>query len=597
MLDPLSKLAIRHGTDKFGYHDYTPNYHKLFNSLRDDPLKFLEIGVGGDQDADRGGQSLATWRDYFPQAEITGIDIQLKTLDLGPRVEILRGSQVDEEFLGKMAKERGPFDIILDDGSHRNEHVVESFELLWPGLKPGGIYVIENVQTSFIPRFGGSLTLDHPNSVGYFAEIFLRMGHAHDDPLVGDVGRIERFHNIVALKKIAAGAAESCAGSNLLDRLGEDRTIAAIGTTADPAVWGARAAQVVASPDAIGNANIVLLGVDAQDEDTLLAAFDKLALPGVLVIEGDIGPVHPLAETLMRIWTEVDHREIRVHFPDAPIAETSKWIFSLEKHPDGVMLHKALNDYPSNFAFDPNQPQAAAAIAAIEAELQDCDEENGLVQFAGMLTTLHGREAAAHLVERLTRIGGTSRGYYQLAGGLAQRERRFEEAADLFRSALAAFPADPQFTLGFGTVLLALNELDEAADAIFEAREAHPRSAVLMLLHARVKARQGDMAGAIATARESIDASASPNRKQPAQIALAELLATAGETDDARDVLTELIAGGGAATGRACRLLSRIEHGAGNDTAALEAIESALKHNPSHREYQKWRDSLVTRLG
>ena len=58
MSDPLTRLAVIYGTDKFGYHDYTPNYHCLFQHLRDKPIKMLEIGVGGYGDEDRGGQSL-----------------------------------------------------------------------------------------------------------------------------------------------------------------------------------------------------------------------------------------------------------------------------------------------------------------------------------------------------------------------------------------------------------------------------------------------------------------------------------------------------------------------------------------------------------
>ena len=100
--DPLSKLAAKYGTDKFGYHHYTPVYDRLLRSYRDKTIRVLEIGVGGYGDADRGGQSLAMWRDYFPKASIVGIDIQPKNFQLGPRVQILRGSQVDPEFLVRL---------------------------------------------------------------------------------------------------------------------------------------------------------------------------------------------------------------------------------------------------------------------------------------------------------------------------------------------------------------------------------------------------------------------------------------------------------------------------------------------------------------
>lgn len=99
MFDELTRLAIVHGADKFGYHDYTPNYFKLFQGRKEAPLKLLEIGVGGYGDDDLGGYSLRMWRDFFPNAEIVGIDIHAKNLDVGPRVTICQGSQVDEAFL------------------------------------------------------------------------------------------------------------------------------------------------------------------------------------------------------------------------------------------------------------------------------------------------------------------------------------------------------------------------------------------------------------------------------------------------------------------------------------------------------------------
>ncbi|MFV0302744.1 MAG: hypothetical protein ACK5IP_18065, partial [Paracoccus sp. (in: a-proteobacteria)] len=114
MIDPLSRLAILHGTDKFGYHDYTPHYHQVLGHLRDRPLRMLEIGVGGYGYEDRGGESLATWRDYLTQAQITGLDIQAKSMDFGPRVRIVQGSQVDADCLSALVAERGPFDVILD---------------------------------------------------------------------------------------------------------------------------------------------------------------------------------------------------------------------------------------------------------------------------------------------------------------------------------------------------------------------------------------------------------------------------------------------------------------------------------------------------
>jgi hypothetical protein len=155
-IDPLTRLAIRHGTDKWGPHFYTPIYHELFKALRDKPIRLLEIGVGGYAFRKVGGASLAMWADYFQWGHIVGLDVAEKQLNLGPRVTIVQGSQADPAFLAKVAAEQGPFDIIIDDGSHVPDHVTLGFDKLFPAVTDGGFYVIEDVQTAFWPQYGGS---------------------------------------------------------------------------------------------------------------------------------------------------------------------------------------------------------------------------------------------------------------------------------------------------------------------------------------------------------------------------------------------------------------------------------------------------------
>ena len=77
-IDPLTRLAIKYGTDKWGLHFYTPLYHDLFCKVRDQPIRLLEIGVGGYEFKTVGGASLAMWADYLSNGQITGIDIAEK---------------------------------------------------------------------------------------------------------------------------------------------------------------------------------------------------------------------------------------------------------------------------------------------------------------------------------------------------------------------------------------------------------------------------------------------------------------------------------------------------------------------------------------
>jgi hypothetical protein len=161
----LSKLAILFRTDKEGPHHYTKRYQHHFESLRRRKVRLLEIGVGGYENPRNGGQSLRMWKAYFRKGRIFGIDIYDKTYHDEYRIKTFQGSQVDEAFLRRVAAEIGPIDIVIDDGSHYNAHVITTFMILFPLLSAEGIYVIEDLQTSYWEdaHWGGSsdLTASH----------------------------------------------------------------------------------------------------------------------------------------------------------------------------------------------------------------------------------------------------------------------------------------------------------------------------------------------------------------------------------------------------------------------------------------------------
>jgi hypothetical protein len=98
------------------------------------------------------------WAEYFPLAQITGLDFYEKNLDVPPRVRIVRGSQDDPVLLAALNENHGPFDLIIDDGSHRPEHMIMSFSQLYPRMPPDGIYLIEDTQTCFMDHMGGTPT-------------------------------------------------------------------------------------------------------------------------------------------------------------------------------------------------------------------------------------------------------------------------------------------------------------------------------------------------------------------------------------------------------------------------------------------------------
>ena len=166
----LEKLRLHHATDKYS-HGYLRHYSTHFRSCRRRAKTVIEIGIGGYGDAAKGGNSLRLWRDYFPNAHIHGIDIEDKKSHDGARITTHQGSQADPEFLRSVIDKTGAPDIVIDDGSHVNEHILASFEALFPLLKEGGLYVIEDMQTAYLPRYGGDFTnLNNPQISTVFAK-------------------------------------------------------------------------------------------------------------------------------------------------------------------------------------------------------------------------------------------------------------------------------------------------------------------------------------------------------------------------------------------------------------------------------------------
>jgi len=171
-MDTLSQLADKYKTDKgLWHHSYTPIYHSYFEKLRNDNLTLLEIGIGGYEYPDKGGESLRMWADYFPNAKIVGIDIHEKTIPLPDNVMIAKGSQIDMLFLSDIIQSIGNPDIIIDDGSHINEHIIQSFRWLFPNLKSGGVYVVEDTETSYWEDYGDGIPPNLPTTMNYFKKL------------------------------------------------------------------------------------------------------------------------------------------------------------------------------------------------------------------------------------------------------------------------------------------------------------------------------------------------------------------------------------------------------------------------------------------
>ncbi|OFX17423.1 MAG: hypothetical protein A2033_07790 [Bacteroidetes bacterium GWA2_31_9] len=206
----LSKLAQIYNSDKYGRHLYTPIYERVFHSLRHKKLNILEIGVGGYDRPTEGGASLKMWKRYFPKSNIYAIDIFDKSKLQENRIKIFQGSQDDIVFLEKVVQQTGVLDIIIDDGSHINKHVISSFNFLFPKLKNGGIYVIEDLETAYRDDMGGdSNDLNNSStSMNFFKTIVDAVNyHEFNNNLyehiefVDKIESIHFYHNLIFIFK------------------------------------------------------------------------------------------------------------------------------------------------------------------------------------------------------------------------------------------------------------------------------------------------------------------------------------------------------------------------------------------------------------
>ena len=216
----LPRLARLHETDKWGEHWYVQHYARHFQHLRRKKITLLEIGIGGYDNSKKGGGSLRMWRSYFTKAKIVGLDFYDKSPHAEKRIQIFQGDQADEAFLRKMISEIGRPDIIIDDGSHINAHVLKSFAVLFPLFADDGIYVVEDTQTSYWPEYGGSsddllkaktsLCLLKSLTDGLNHEEYIKPGY---QPTCYDrhITAMHFYHNLVFIQK-----GENKEGSNLI---------------------------------------------------------------------------------------------------------------------------------------------------------------------------------------------------------------------------------------------------------------------------------------------------------------------------------------------------------------------------------------------
>lgn len=144
----FQEILTKSGTDKVthhGYHFFYPTYLEKFRNTND---AMIEIGIEDEK------KSLYAWLEYFNNSFIYGLDIKNIT-DSNERLKIIQLDQSSEEQLNNFIMQiKHQIFFIIDDGSHIPEHQLLTFNKLFQILKPGGVYIIEDIETSYWNKLG-----------------------------------------------------------------------------------------------------------------------------------------------------------------------------------------------------------------------------------------------------------------------------------------------------------------------------------------------------------------------------------------------------------------------------------------------------------
>ena len=140
----FEEIGLRHGTDKSTiYHDYLPFYEARLQHLRPERFVLVEVGVFH-------GASLRTWSEYFPHATVVGLDVLegCRCHEAGNR-HVRIGDASQAEVARAVVAEFGRPLVVIDDGSHLWNQQIATLQHFWPQVLPGGIFIMEDIHTSF----------------------------------------------------------------------------------------------------------------------------------------------------------------------------------------------------------------------------------------------------------------------------------------------------------------------------------------------------------------------------------------------------------------------------------------------------------------
>lgn len=220
------------------WSNYFEVYDRHFQRFKNQEVHVLEIGVNQ-------GGSLRMWREYFgPQAKVYGIDVDYRCKNFEePGIEIFIGSQEDRAFLRNLKKRLPRIDILIDDGGHTVRQQIVTFEEMFPYVSETGVYLCEDLHTSYWPSYGGGYR--EPGSFVEYSKQFidaLNAWLANDEGLAvsgftRSAHSVHYYSSILVIEKQKMDTPKSSATGRRSYNLGGNRSIEDLIAEAQKAVW------------------------------------------------------------------------------------------------------------------------------------------------------------------------------------------------------------------------------------------------------------------------------------------------------------------------------------------------------------------------
>ena len=171
------------------WNSYFELYDELLFLFRDGPVRILEIGV-------QNGGSLEVWSKLFPNAErIVGCEIEIAAAELtfdDDRIAVVVGDATAPETAADIGALCDGYDIVIDDGSHRSDHIIGAFSRYFPMIRDGGVFIAEDLHCSYREAFQGGIEAPF-SSVNFFKRLADLVNMEHWGANLGAERALEYF--------------------------------------------------------------------------------------------------------------------------------------------------------------------------------------------------------------------------------------------------------------------------------------------------------------------------------------------------------------------------------------------------------------------